>query len=358
MSEKETSQSSSFIAIVFFGFLSLIFAEVFSGASPFWFLTSWGWFVTLPLYWAHALLLVNLALRYERVSLTQLYFWGVLFGLYEGWITKVIWAGYMGQSPQLGWFLGFAVAKFLVIGLFYHAVFSFIIPILVFQIVVLATNMNETPIVYTSHLNVLSRTRRNLILFGLIILSGSTFLASSLNDNLINTALAAVVNFAYLMVLIFFATSISRKKLSLQSLRLGKTGLSIVIIYLVALYGVMFFTLLPDRIPSFGTILLTIDFYIIVLALIFVSPKNTDQTYELAEGLFNKKDITYGLIGFVGLSLVWCILTGFSSILSVVLYLWMMLLGPFLFVAATVNVAMKAWDARSRSKEQVHSESL
>ena len=109
MLEEGTKKGTSIMAVILFGFLSMIFAEAFSGASPLWFLTAWGWFVTLPLYWAHAILLINLALRYERTSLTQLYLWGIIFGLYESWITKVIWAGYMGDVPAFGTFLGFAV---------------------------------------------------------------------------------------------------------------------------------------------------------------------------------------------------------------------------------------------------------
>ena len=272
MSERGNQSSSSLLAIVFFGFLSLIFAEVFSGSSPLWFFDGWGWMVTLPLYWAHALLLLNLAMRFERMSLTHLYLWGIIFGLYEGWITKVIWAGYLGQAPQIGTFFGFAIGEFLVIGLFYHAVFSFIVPILVFQVVALATQRDETPIVYTSHLKVLSRTRRNFTLWALIIISGSVFLSTAVGNNIFITLLSAGINFVYITVLIVFLTSIRKKKLSLESLRLGKTGLSIVVVYLIALYVLMFFTLAPERIPSFGTILLTIDFYIIVLTLIFRSP--------------------------------------------------------------------------------------
>ncbi|TFG31915.1 hypothetical protein EU527_11350 [Candidatus Thorarchaeota archaeon] len=358
MSEEGTKQSSSLLAIIFFGFSSMIFAEVFSGASPLWFLDSWGWLVTLPLYWTHALLLLNLALRYGRVSLTQLYLWGIIFGLYEGWITKVIWAGYMGQTPQMGTFLGFAIGEFLVIGLFYHAVFSFIVPILVFQVVAFSTHKEETPVVYTSHLSVLSRTRRNFTLFGLIILSGSVFLSSALYYDMLVTLIASFMNFAYLVLLIWFVTSWKQKRLSLQALRLGKTGLSIVIIYLIALYAIMFIALLPDRIPSIGTILLTIDFYIIIFALIFLSPKDTRQTYELAEGLMKLKDIILGLALFVILSIAWCILAGLSQILSVVFYLWMIILAPILFIAAVGNVFVKIWSARSQSKEQEHSESL
>jgi hypothetical protein len=90
MSEVEGKKRANILAIILFGILCMVFGEVFSGASPLWFLRAWDWFVTFPLYWAQALLLINLALRYERTSITQLYLWGIIFGLYESWITKVI----------------------------------------------------------------------------------------------------------------------------------------------------------------------------------------------------------------------------------------------------------------------------
>jgi len=357
MSE-EVKPASSLLAILFFGLLSLIFAEVFSGSSPLWFFSDWGWFVTFPLYLAHALLLLNLAMRYERMSLTHLYLWGIIFGLYESWITKVIWAGYMGQAPQLGTFLGFAVAEFLVIGLFFHAVFSFIVPILVFQVVALATQKDETPIVYTSHLKVLSRTSRNYTLWGLIIVGGSIFLSTALGNNIFITMIAAIINFAFITVMIVLLTSVHKRKLSLESLRLGRTGLAIVIIYLIGLYVVMFFMLAPERIPSFGTILLTIAFYIVILTLLYISPKDKEQTYELAEGLMNQRDILIGLVAFVILSFIWCIVYTVSIILSFMFYIWMVILGPILFVTAIGKIIMKLWDARSQSKEQKMAQEL
>ena len=77
------------------GFVVLICTEVFSGASVaqgLW--HPWTWVVTFWLYFAHFFLFTTLAVRTGRTSLASLYLWGVLFGLYESWITKVIWHGY------------------------------------------------------------------------------------------------------------------------------------------------------------------------------------------------------------------------------------------------------------------------
>ncbi len=329
------------MAVILYGFLSMIFAEVFSGASPLWFLTSWGWFVTLPLYWAHALLLINLALRYERTSLTQLYLWGIIFGLYEGWITKVIWAGYMGGSPGFGSFLGFAVGEFFIIALFWHAVFSFIIPIMVFEIVAIQTHKGEAAEVYTSHLKVISKTGRNRIILWIVIIAGALFMTTGLNADPLAVVLAGGMNFAFIFLLSYLTISLSRKPLDLESLRVGDRGMSIIIVYLIALYGVTFLTLLPERIPSIGTILLTIAFYIVVLTLIFLTPRNTQKTIELPAGIINYDQIIWALVTFLMLSIALALVPILTYIGGTLFYLLMLFIGPILFFLAIVQVFRK-----------------
>ena len=341
MSEEGTTKETSMLAIILFVFLSMIFAEVFSGADPLWFLNAWGWFVSLPLYGAHALLLLNLAMRYERTSLTQLYLWGVLFGLYEGWITKVIWAGYMDSIPTFGTFFGFAIGEFLIIVLFWHAVFSFIIPILVFQIVVQGTNKGDANAIYTSHLKVISKNTRNKILLGIVILAGSFFITMGLNADSLAIIVAGGVNFAYIYMLSWIATTWSKKPLSLESLRLGERGMVIVVVYLIALYGIMFLTLLPERIPSVGTILLTIAFYMIVITMIFLTPRDTRKTIELPSGIMNFGDLTWALIMLIMLAITWSMLSIVALFVGTLFYAGMLLLGPILFFVAVINVLRK-----------------
>lgn len=342
MSEEGAKKGSSLLAIILFGFLSMIFGEVFSGSSPLWFLGVWGWFVTLPLYWAHALLLLNLALRYERTSFSQLYLWGVIFGLYEGWITKVIWAGYMGDVPAFGTFLGFAIGEFFMIGLFWHAVFSFIIPILVFQIIIQGTNRGEAGSIHSSHLRVISRSVRNKILLGIIIVVGALFITMGLNADSLAIMVAGGINVAFIFLLGYLTTSLSRRPLDLESLRLGERGLSITVIYLIALYAFTFLTVLPERIPSIGTILLTIVFYIIVITMLFLTPRDTRKTIELPIGIISFEQIIWALIMFLMLAITVAMVSIVALIVGTLFYLAMIFLGPVLFFLAIVQVFRKA----------------
>ena len=66
------------------GLIVFICAEVFSGASlgmGLW--HPWTLLLTYWLYFAHFFLLTTLAIRTGRTSLSSLYLWGVLFGLYD-----------------------------------------------------------------------------------------------------------------------------------------------------------------------------------------------------------------------------------------------------------------------------------
>jgi hypothetical protein len=127
------SRKAAAACLLLAGMLSMLCAEVFSGASVLWIVQPWGWLVTFPLYFAHLIFFFNLALYFRRTSLPALYFWGVLFALYESWITKVAWAGYMNQVAQTQTLFGFAPGEFLIIILFWHPVMSFIVPLLLFE---------------------------------------------------------------------------------------------------------------------------------------------------------------------------------------------------------------------------------
>ena len=89
------------------GLIVLICVEILSGASlqaGLW--SPWTLLVTYWLYFAHFFFFTTLAVRTGRTSLSCLYLWGVLFGLYESWITKVIWHGYGGLCVYLALLYG------------------------------------------------------------------------------------------------------------------------------------------------------------------------------------------------------------------------------------------------------------
>src|SRR5512138_349608 len=110
------------------GALSTFFAEVVCGSAPFALVDGGGLLLVLPLYGLHTLVLGTLVLgRPGRVSFGALFLAGVLFGLYEGYITKVLWnPPWDAEAFRLG---GVAVLSTLMLALFWHPFMAFIVPL-------------------------------------------------------------------------------------------------------------------------------------------------------------------------------------------------------------------------------------
>ena len=115
------------------GVLSTAFAEVVSGSDPFPFFRPWGVIVVTPLYTLHVLVLAGVLNRYRLWSWQGLCFAGALFGLYEAYITKVLWRP--TWSPELvlrAWDVSWPHTILLI--LWWHPLMAFIVPLCVAEI--------------------------------------------------------------------------------------------------------------------------------------------------------------------------------------------------------------------------------
>lgn len=107
---------------------STFFAEVFSGSDMFPYFSAWGLLVVVPLYGLHTILLAHLVYQKEGPRFPSLIFAGMIFGLYEAYLTKVLWAPPWGSAVIIA---EVAPIETLVLVTWWHCWFSFIIPLLV-----------------------------------------------------------------------------------------------------------------------------------------------------------------------------------------------------------------------------------
>jgi len=123
------------------GSLSVFFAEVASGSAPFPFYDPWGLYAVLPLYTLHILVLSFAVVRPgRRARLTALFCAGAVFGLYEAYITKVIWDPTWGERGlAVG---GVFLAQTAMLVLYWHPFMAFIVPLIAAEL--LATSSAET----------------------------------------------------------------------------------------------------------------------------------------------------------------------------------------------------------------------
>ena len=150
---------------ILLGLLSMFYGEVYVGSSTLWMLDWWSVVVTFPLYMFHSLFYLTLARRTKRTTLPHLYFWGLLFALYEAPITKVLWSSYPGSSgPGWGLVSGIAIMEFLTIVLFWHPVMSFMMPILTLEIFIQSATGTIGNVI-PSHSPLLCWNRRSKVFF-------------------------------------------------------------------------------------------------------------------------------------------------------------------------------------------------
>ncbi len=116
----------------FFWFLlsvfSTFFAEVTIGSAPLVFFKPDGWLITFPVYGLHILALAPLVIRPGRIPAWQsLYLMGTIVGLYEAYMTKILWLPTWNPTAlSLG---GVAIAETLLLVFFWHPVMAFLIPL-------------------------------------------------------------------------------------------------------------------------------------------------------------------------------------------------------------------------------------
>jgi len=111
------------------GCLSTYLAEAVSGAGLYPFLHPWWILVCLPLYGLHLLVLARIVYASGRARFPVLLTAGFLFGMYEAYVTKVVWSPDWGPAIfSLG---GIAVVETAVISFFWHPILAFVIPVVI-----------------------------------------------------------------------------------------------------------------------------------------------------------------------------------------------------------------------------------
>jgi len=121
------------------GMLSVVCVEVPAGSTMFPFFTAWGILVVWPLYLLHTVFLAGLVFRLGRPGFWPLYAAGMLYGMYEAYITKVVWTSFRAKGPM---FVAGGIALFetMICVLFLHPLLAFVIPLVLAEIMLTRSN--------------------------------------------------------------------------------------------------------------------------------------------------------------------------------------------------------------------------
>ena len=249
------------------GLISVFFAEIVSGSSPYAFFTLDGWLIVFPVYLLHIVLLSALVLKYGKPTLYTLYPAGMIFGMYETYITKVVWgsAEWGSSGPSIG---GFYLIPFILVVLFWHAFMSFIVSLGVAEVSLTRSTM------VLSHM---PQKIRNLFVGGKrswkIFLSSAVILGlmGMFNLDAVNSFMSSLFSSLFLLfiILLWRRYVLAHKDRTLLDYIPGKKGTTLALILIVLLYIITTIVFNPQYLPPVPVHVFTLLIYLSLFALLW-----------------------------------------------------------------------------------------
>lgn len=316
----KTVWSETLFARLLIGLIVLICAELFSGASlalGLW--HPWTLLVTYWLYFAHFFFLTTLAVRTGRTSLSSLYLWGVLFGLYESWITKVIWSGYNADGKLVMGKIGpYGFSEISMVFIF-HPVVSFILPLAVASLLCPPLRCLFPELAWFTGK---SKGARAVQVY--LILSFAPVMAMN-SGGPINLALNLALAIILLSVLLHLARPALTSPDGRPIVVFGRRGFGGLCIYLACLYCITYVGLRPKALPSISVQLFTFVFYASAIGGLWLHRRR--EPLAGSESVVGKSELR--LVTFL-----------FALLLALALALSILLGKPILYPAVGLNFVL------------------
>ena len=148
---------------------------------------------------------------------------------------------------------GIAILEFITLVFIWHPILAFVMPILIYESFALSddSKLKLDQRIFLSHLHYLKKSnKKSMYFFILLMFVGAAFLSFNAGFNIIVVAIA--IGGSIGLIYLFFRKSSEKNpnSFSIYSLKLGKKGFIYVLVYIILLYLVTFFVLLPERIPT------------------------------------------------------------------------------------------------------------
>ena len=237
---------------IILGAFSTFFAEVIAGSSRFPFFTPWGILMVFPLYLLHTLFFFSIVFSYGKPTLGSLYAAGLLFGMYEAYLTKVVWTSYSADGPMLS-VGGIAIFETLLLVLFWHSILAFMLPLLIGETYL--TKSNEIAGLLPEWVR-----KRGRLLFILLLIWGGLFTSvnsPSLPISILSTFSSGVV----LLLLMVLWKKTGGDNYSMRELLPGRKACKVITIFLILMYVGYSRLLHWDKLPGFGPQLIVWTIY-------------------------------------------------------------------------------------------------
>ena len=332
--------------------LSVFFAEVVSGSYPQAFFNPfnpadiWGWAALMPLYGLHTILLAAAVFGGGKPKFYALFLAGVIFGLYEAYITKVLWNPGWGAVWTVG---GVAVVELVVISFFWHPFMSFIIPLSAGELVFTrSTEIVDGMPAWMRRWLSSKKIAAAFILFA--AWAGMTHGGQA--PFMLQTLLSSLISAAFLLgLLIFWKRHTSGKAYTMRSLLPDGRQAAFLLVPLLAIYPVFGIGMLPQRLPALASQAAIWALYGALFVLLYLAIRRTNRdpepVFPLVRPGLGWKWILIFFATFTAVSVLWN-LTGLSVLVLVLSWFPGVFLGSYFILwsarealAGTVNINKK-----------------
>jgi hypothetical protein len=316
--------------ILLIGSLLMFFAEVCSGASQTWFADLRRITMVFPIYLAHVLFFLYIAVKAKKTSLFQLYLFGMMFALYESWITKVLWTGYkLEGGAGICTVFGICIPEFPVLVLFWHPVMSFIVPVLVYEIM--------TKSALEGHERILTKSAKKSVLIILCLIMLGPYIANG-NGMDMMSANASIAGSVLIITLLYCLT----KDVNLKNVIVGKKGFVLVTAYLIILYLITFLFSQPEQIPrSIVPYIPIFVFYLIPAVMLKSTDRVGQEIRTLTKQHYTVKDLLIFFAVLTASANIACILPDIGRMVVILVYYTIILAGIVIFAYAVIHSIRK-----------------
>ncbi len=332
-------KSLKYLLLLLLSLTSVFFAEVIAGSYKYPLYEIWGIFVVIPLYGLHTIVLlyvIKKTLGNRKVMFASLYFAGTIFGLYEAYLTKVLW---VGLSPDSLIVFHIAIIDFLVLVFFWHPLMSFIIPSLVFE-----GFMTKDNYLYEGLPEIVKKGLKNKkIRIPFLLLIGLAFSLNGISP--INVLKSGFANAIPILLFYYFLRKKDvHLKYSLKEILPNKNEFIIFNILLFLMYIIMGNMIQRDVLTLINQIIIWV-IYLLLAMLFYQKLKNNKlaEEYLVGEAVlnFNEMIIATILIIISGaiFSLDW--IFGFRDVVMIVVYLAWAVSGSAIFWYTVIKKPIK-----------------
>jgi hypothetical protein len=311
---------------IFVGMFSVVFVEVPAGSTMFPFWTIWGLLVVLPLYLLHSVFFAGLVFRFGRLCFWPLFAAGMLYGMYEAYITKVLWTSFRPEGPFLT-VTGVAFFETILLVFFLHPLLAFVVPLLFTEL--LCTSSSEIAEGLPGSIQRAIRKHPARWIGGLMAFLGIMQFINS--PSVAKSLLSGAGNSLIIGLALFWWRRSGGATYSLRELLPGDRGMKIFGLLLFIWYVFWGIAIKPKSIPGVLHGQLTVWVLYVVLILVFIASLSRSRREPTAPvASFSGPPFPFSWRGFV---LACAVATSVTTICRLLLFplAWLQVVSLFTF---------------------------